>query len=305
MKIGLSLAGGGVKGAGHIGAIKALQENNIEISQIAGTSIGSIVASLYAMGYTPEEMLKLFKYFSKGLLKTDPKYLMSNLRSTKSIFGSGVISGQAIEDAMQECARLKGITNIQDIKMPIAIPTVDLRTGKKIVFTNRKLDETKYLVEASKSKNCEENKEYIAVTNNEDEGYIDNIEIGKAVRASCSYPGVFAPFSYNEYRFVDGGILDNVPTNEVKKLGADKVLTIKFPPKDVENPRTAVNVLLRCMDIIFNERDTRTTIDSDYVLNLDVNSSSAFDIKKIDSCYETGYIRTLQEINKIKRALEV
>mgnify|MGYP000805603571 FL=1 len=63
MKVGLALAGGGVKGASHIGVIKALQENGIEVDYVGGTSIGSIVASLFAMGYTTEEMLKLFKYF--------------------------------------------------------------------------------------------------------------------------------------------------------------------------------------------------------------------------------------------------
>lgn len=315
MKIGLTLAGGGVKGAAHIGAIKALQENNIEISAVAGTSIGSIVASLLAMSYTTEEMLKLFKYFSKGLLKTDPKYLIYNIRSTKSIFGSGMVSGVAIEEAMQECARLKNIKNIQDLKMPIAIPTVDIKTGRKIVFTNRKLDNEQYEVKALNSKNqnldikedynVEYAKEYIAVSNKENEGYITNIEIGKAVRASCSYPGIFAPFTYKEYRFVDGGILDNVPTDEASKLGVDKILTIKFPPKEMESPRTAINVLSRCMDIIFHERDTRTTKKSDYVLNIDVTASSAFDIKKIDECYNAGYTKTVQEINKIRSAISL
>ena len=142
MEIGLALSGGGVKGAAHIGAIKALEENNIKISAVAGTSIGSIVASLYAMGYTTEEMLKLFKYFSKELLKTDTKYLMYNIRSTKSIFGTGIISGQAIEDAIQECGNLKGITNILDIEMPISIPTVDIKMGKEIVFSNYVLNKT-------------------------------------------------------------------------------------------------------------------------------------------------------------------
>lgn len=305
MKIGLSLAGGGVKGAAHIGAIKALEENGIKISAVAGTSIGSVVASLYAMGYNTDEMLKLFKYFSKSMLKTDPKYLMYNLKSTRSILGSGVISGQAIEDAITECAKLKGISNIQDIKMPISIPTVDIKTGKKIVFTNRTLDQTQYLIQSAAVGESNSQNEYIAVSNKENNGYLNNVEIGKAVRASCSYPGVFAPFAYQDYRFVDGGILDNVPTDEVKKLGVDKILTIKFPPKEVENPRTAINVLLRCMDIIFNERDSKTTKSSDYILNLDVNSSSAFDIKKLDSCYETGYQRTLQEIDNIKKALEI
>ena len=162
MKIGLVLSGGGVKGSAHIGAIEALEENGIKISAVAGTSIGSIVGSLYAMGYTTEEMLKLFRYFSKGLLKADPKYLMNNIRSTKSILGSGIISGQSIEDAIEECGNLKGIKNIKDIKMPIAIPTVDIKTGKEIVFTNRSIDKTQYVVKVPE-KQSEEQVKYVTV----------------------------------------------------------------------------------------------------------------------------------------------
>ena len=61
MKLGLALAGGGVKGAAHIGVIKALEENGIEIDAVAGTSIGSIVAALYSMGYSTEKMLEILK----------------------------------------------------------------------------------------------------------------------------------------------------------------------------------------------------------------------------------------------------
>lgn len=86
MKIGLALAGGGVKGAGHIGVIKALQENGIEIGYIGGTSIGSIVTALYAMGYNTEEMLKLFKYFAKYIMKVDPKYYWTNVKSKKILW---------------------------------------------------------------------------------------------------------------------------------------------------------------------------------------------------------------------------
>ena len=299
MEIGLALSGGGVKGAAHIGAIKALEENNIKISAVAGTSIGSIVASLYAMGYTTEEMLKLFKYFSKGLLKTDPKYLMYNIRSTKSIFGTGIISGQAIEDAIQECGNLKGITNILDIEMPISIPTVDIKMGKEIVFSNYVLNKTNY------AEDSKQGKKNIIVSDNASDKYINNIEIGKAVRASCSYPGVFSPMAYKEYRFVDGGILDNVPTEEAKKLDVDKIITIKFPPKQVESPRTAINVLSRSLDIIFHDRDIQKTKSSDYILDLDVTSSSTFDVKKIDDCYIEGYRRTLEEMQKIKKALGI
>ncbi len=286
MKIGLCLAGGGVKGAGHIGAIAALQENDIKISAISGTSIGSVVAALYAMEYTPEEMMKLFKYFAKNILKTDPKYLVSNLRSTKSIFGSGVISGQAIEEAMQECAKLKGISNIQDIQMPIAIPTIDIKTGKEYVFTN---------------KLSKQSKRQIQDNFKHDQMYITDIEIGKAVRASSSYPGVFSPLVYKQYKFVDGGVLDNTPTEELKKLEVDKIMTIKFPPKEVENPRTALNIIFRCMDLVFHDRDMHTAKMSDYILDLDIPSSCTFDIKKIEECYKSGYEKTIQEIEKIKK----
>ena len=89
MKIGLALAGGGVKGAAHIGVIKALKENGIEIDMVAGTSIGSIVASLLAMGYTTSEMLELFKYSSKEIMKTDAKHIAENFKSSKRLLGYG------------------------------------------------------------------------------------------------------------------------------------------------------------------------------------------------------------------------
>lgn len=161
MKLGLALAGGGVKGAAHIGVIRALEENGIKIDAIAGTSIGSIVASLYAMGYTTEKMLEIFKYFAKEIMKTDPKYFAGNLKTSKRLLGYGLLSGENIEIAVKECAKVKGIKKIKDIKMPISIPTVDIVESKKYVFTNADLQESYY---------------------------INNAYIEKAVRASCSYP---------------------------------------------------------------------------------------------------------------------
>ena len=69
MRVGLALSGGGIKGAAHIGVLKALQENYIPIDIIGGTSSGSIVASLASMGYTPDEILKLFHFFAKMIFK--------------------------------------------------------------------------------------------------------------------------------------------------------------------------------------------------------------------------------------------
>lgn len=161
MKLGVAFSGGGVKGAAHIGVIKALEENGIKIDALAGTSIGSIVASLYVMGYSTDKMLEIFKFFSKEIMKTDAKHFAGNLKTSKSLLGYGLLSGEKIEIALRECAKEKQIKNMKDIKIPIAIPTVDIVNSRKYVFTNKDL---------------------------EGDWYINEAQIAKAVRASSSYP---------------------------------------------------------------------------------------------------------------------
>ena len=276
MKLGLALAGGGVKGAAHIGAIKALEENGIKIEAVAGTSIGSIVSSLYAMGYTTEKMLEIFKYFSKGIMKADARHFAGNLKTTRRLLGDGLLSGENIEIAITECAKEKGIKNIKDINMPIAIPTVDIVECKKYVFTNADL---------------------------EGDYYINNALIGKAARASSSYPGVFAPCIYKGHKFVDGGILDNVPADEVKKLGVDKVLTLKFATALNYDPKNIYEIVFKSIDLLFEARSQEAIHASDLVVDLDVSEASVFDVKKIDYCYNAGYVTMLTKINEVKKML--
>ena len=161
MKLGLALSGGGVKGAAHIGVLKALLENGIKIDVIGGTSSGSIVAVLYAMGYTPDEIYNLFDYFAKSIIEADPRYLVMAVKENRSFRISGFLSGESIEKAVKEACNYKNINKITDLKMPIAIPSVDAINGKKYVFTNVLEDNEKYI--------CD-------------------IDIPKAVRASASFP---------------------------------------------------------------------------------------------------------------------
>lgn len=277
MKIGLALAGGGVRGAGHIGVIKALQENGIKVDCIAGTSIGSIVATLYAMGYSTDEMLKLFKYFAKDIMKVDPKYFWTNVKSGKKLLGDGIISGENIELAIEECAKLKEIKNLKDIKMPIAMPTVDIKTNKKYVATNHEYDEV-FIQDI----------------------YINEISMGKAVRASSSYPGVFAPTIYKEHKFVDGGIIDNLPTDELRKLGADKVLSVRFGLEGNTDPKNMIEVAMKSLDIMFDQRTAQEVESSDFAITLDLPEASVFNIRKIDYCYNQGYIAAMENMEKIK-----
>lgn len=167
MKLGLVLSGGGIRGVAHVGVIKALEENGIKPEVLAGTSAGSIVAALYSMGYTPEEMLEMFKKFTKTAVGITPRYLFANIRENGGIKVRGMISGVNLENLIQEFAIKKSISKIIDIKTPIAIVSTDLITGEKIIFTNSKEAKEDY--------------------------YIKNIEVGKAVRASSSVPGVYTP----------------------------------------------------------------------------------------------------------------
>lgn len=274
MKLGLALSGGGVKCASHIGVIKALEENNIKVDVITGTSAGSIVASLYAMGYNADEILKLFNFFSKGILKGGASYKTEDGKNTFSIKIGGLLSGQSIENAIIQAAEYKQKEYIKDLEMKIAIPSVDIMNGEKYVFTNSDV---------------------------EDKNYIKDSKIAIAVRSSASYPGVFAPCEYKEHKFVDGGILDNVPADEAKKLGADKVIAVKFAFNKTEKPVGIYGVALKAMDIIFDNRSTREVECSDLVINVDTKDANVFNIKKINDCYKYGYEETIKHIEEIKK----
>ncbi len=274
MKVGLALSGGGVKGAAHIGVVKALLENNIPIDAIGGTSAGAIVSALYALGYTPSEMLKLFHYFAKMILKGSPTYLHPSGKKTLSIQVGGILSGESILNAVHEAARYKGKEKIEQLKLPICIPTVEIEEAEKYVFTNQ---------------------------TRERQYDIKDVDIATAVRASCSYPGVFAPCIYQNHKFVDGGILDNVPADEVRNLGMDFVIAVKFALNKKGKTRGIAGVATRAIDIMFDKRSSDEVASADVVLDIDTKSASVFDIKKLNDCYQLGYAQTLVAIEQIRK----
>lgn len=275
MKIGLTLAGGGVRGAAHIGAIKALEENEIKIDGVGGTSAGSIVASLYAMGYTPEEMFEIFEFFSRTVMAISPRDIFSGIREVKGIRLGGVTSSRNIELAVQEAAKLKRIINIKDIKIPIVIPATDLISDREIIFTN-----------------CNEL---------QGEEYIHDIEIGKAVRASSCFPGMYAPFEYKEYQFVDGGIFDNLPSKETRKLGVDKVISIRFKLKNPRKQNTLYNIAMQSIDLMTEKLMQDSIKESDYNIEIDLKDVKPFSVKKLEFAYQQGYLQTVDQMKYIKK----
>ena len=279
MKLGLALSGGGIRGIAHAGVLKALDENNIKIDVIGGTSSGSIIATLYAMGYSPYYIYILFKRYARELVNQNPKSIFTsfgNFFSNKKVPFAGFYSGEEIEKGFDEVAKRKGIRKLTDINMPIVVPTVDLKDSKEYIFTN-------FIPENSKEK----------------DKYITDISIGKAIRASSSFPVAFSPCEYENHKFLDGGILDNFPTTEVKKQGVDKVLTVNFMTDEINESSNIMDIVMRSIDIMGNKVSEDNVKNSDMVLTIQTDKTGLLEVEKLDDCYKYGYRQTINNMDKI------
>ena len=137
MKLGVSLAGGGIKGVAHVGVLKALEEKNIHIDYLSGTSSGSIVTTLYAAGYSCNEILNIFHEYSKKIKYIDLKniyYIIKRLILKHKFIIEGFNTGEIIENLINKFCNKKGIYNIKDIKKDILIVSVSVNTGKVYFF---------------------------------------------------------------------------------------------------------------------------------------------------------------------------
>ena len=202
MKIGLALSGGGVRGVAHAGVLKALEENRIKIDIIGGTSAGSMVSSLYAMGYTPDEILECFKHnYNKIIGKSRFSIIngVKNLLDKKSGF-KGLKRGENIEEIFDTLANSKNIYRLNEIKMPLVIPTVDILNSKEYIFTNYVPNLKNTVIKQQEnekndnniiSRNMFNNEKISSVNFDATNKYITDISIGKAIRASSSFPAVF------------------------------------------------------------------------------------------------------------------
>lgn len=288
MNYGICFSGGGIKGAAHIGAIKALEEENLKFNYISGTSSGSIIATLYAAGYSSDEMLKFFKKYAKKIKYVDPKnilILLINLFIKRKIVIKGFNEGTIIERLLNKELNKKNIRNISDIKKELLIPSIDINTGEINVFISKE-NRAKYLDNII---------------------YINNVNIGKAVRASCSYPVVFSPCKIDGKQLVDGGLRENVPWKLTKEKGADKVLSIIFDEeKNKKNYcKNILEVASNSLEILCHEISNYDLEGADYLLKIKTEKVQLLDYKKIDELYLKGYEQTKQKIKEIKNKLNL
>ena len=179
-----------------------------------------------------------------------------------------------------ELASRKNIRVISDIKMPLVIPAVDISEAKEYIFTN-----------------C-------APKNNINDEYITEIEIGKAVRASSSFPAFFCPCEFKKHMFMDGGALDNIPILPLKEIYNQKIIAVNFKADEVEPNSDIMDILMKTLDIMGNKLSERGLEESDYILTVPTDRAGLLDIDKLDKCYKFGYDTVIQNIDKIKKMIK-
>lgn len=233
-------------------------------------------------GYSTDEIYDFFKVYAKKIKYVDLKNILKliyGLLFKGKLIIDGLNSGDVIEKLINEKCSKKNIKSINEIKMPLIIPAVDIYSGNIYYF----ISENK--------RNKISNKNI----------YINDINIGKAVRVSCSYPVVFSPCEYNNKVLVDGGIRENIPWRETKELGADKVLSVVFE-KNIKEKKcdNIVDIVSNSLSILNDELANYEINGTDYLINIKTKKIGLLDMDKIDYLYELGYTEAKKQIKKLK-----
>ena len=285
MGIGVALAGGGLKGLAHIGALQALEDLGVKIEYLSGTSSGSIFASFYAMGYSVEEIKEKTMTHYKILTKIEktPLFIAGATYLTSGVAKiEGLISGENIENLVKTMSKDKPITNMNQIEIPFAITTVDTISTKECIFLSKKIDKE----------------------NTDEIDYIYDAPVATATRASMSFPGIYTPCQYGKYNFIDGGTKDNLPVQILKDMGADKVIALSFKIDEYEPKEDIFAILLRTVDI-FSLQDVRVAQkESDLAIEIDCQGTTLLEITDADEVIKTGYNTIMNNKEKILELLK-
>lgn len=224
------------------------------------------------LGYNPDEIYYLFKKYCKKIKYVDFDNIIKGIGGLilkRKIIIDGLNSGNKIEKIINEACGKKNIKNINHIKKNLIIPAVDLNDGKMYIFSSKQ------------NRNTYSN----------DMEYVYDVNIGKAVRASCSYPGVFSPCKYKNTKLIDGGIRENVPWKETKKNGADKVVSVVFEKNINKNKKekNIIDVASRAIDLLSYELSNYELAGVDCLLKIKTENIELLDINKIDYLFNLGY----------------
>ena len=280
-KIGLALSGGGARGGAHVGVLKALEEMDVPIDFIAGTSMGAIVGGFYAAGYSADSIKALMlnvdwqAAFSDRPSRRDQTMRKKELESEFLIpyrigfnKGSiqlplGVIEGQHLDQIFHRI--LQGVNEVNDfdeLHIPFRAVATDLVSGEEVILATGSLPD--------------------------------------ALRASMSIPGVFAPVRMNDRLLVDGGMANNLPVSVVRAMGADIVIAVDIssPLLKEEQLKSVLSVTEQLTNFLTRsntERQIASLGPDDFLLVPDLEGFSSANFEAAEQVVEVGFQTAVSE----------
>ena len=291
-KVGLVLSGGGAKGLSHIGVIKALEENNVPIDYICGTSMGAIIGGLYAIGYSTDEMIALikshsFNAWSKGkaeipyaeyYYKSDPDATMAklNLGAIRNMTG----------DTVKRFQLALPTSLISSYPMDLAVLEIFAPASKACGYDFNNLMIPFFCI----TTDLNHHRQRIERHGN----------LGTAIRASMSIPLVFKPVNNNGNLLYDGGLYNNFPWQELKNIyNPHLIIGSECTPGNFNmDEENAASLLLGLM---IDNTDYHIPDSIGILLNGNYDKFGILEFDSLDEIVKIGYELTLQNIDKIKQ----
>lgn len=288
IKIGLALGGGGAKGLAHIGVLQALEEEKIPIDLLAGTSMGALVAGVYALYPQSAIVLKKFRNYltSRTFQKTNPEFLYNYVDKELSKFEGifqrfsrfikkGVFYSQSLakksaiseEIFQQNMEMLLDEVEIQNTVIPLAVIALDLKSGEEVVIKKGSLRQ--------------------------------------AISASCAIPGILPPIKFQGKELIDGGWIDKVPIRPLREMGADLIIAVDVAEglDEVEDLSTGLGIFLRSYEISRYALSTWQLKEADIVISPDVAGIHWADFGHFEHCVQAGLNATKGKIPIVKKLI--
>ena len=280
-KVGLVLSGGGAKGFAHIGVLKVLEEVGMPIDYIGGTSMGSIIGALYAIGYsadsiekltTQQDWLDLFtdrfprKYLSFEQKQNDGKFFIPfPINKGKFQLPSGVMPGQNLSMLLTRLMwKAQGEQDFSKFPIPFLCVASDIEHGSQVVFTEGNLPE--------------------------------------AIRASMSIPTAFVPVYFKDQVLVDGGIVNNFPVDEVKSMGADILIGVEVGMEPYEyNKNSSINKIVeQTLTVLSYKKSIEKRPKCNIYMSPDLSEYNISSFDEIDSLIKCGEIAARLQYKALK-----
>lgn len=273
-KVGVVLSGGGAKGMAHIGALKVIEEAGIPIDYIAGTSMGSIIGGLYAIGYTPAQLDSMvnrqdWSFLLSDRIKRSEQTMSERLRSatyvlsipfTKNIKETalgGVIKGQNLDNLFADLTvGYHDSISFDKLPIPFACVSDNIVNGSEVVFHSGVL--------------------------------------ATAMRASMAIPGVFTPVRMDGMVLVDGGLVNNYPTDIAKRMGADIIIGVDVQDslKEASQLGSVTDIFGQIIDLVTegNYKNNIALTNTYIKVNVNGYSAASFNKAAIDTLIHRGEI---------------